>query len=99
MAEKVPHPRRCVARRESNYKNVMRPTRWGSPYRIEDDAPATRLRVLARYRKWLDGKLRDDPEFLEPLRGYNLGCTCARELPCHADILLERLYGRGARTR
>ena len=42
----------------------------------------------------LDRKLREDPGFLEPLRGNNLGCTCPPALPCHADILLRKLYGR-----
>ena len=43
-----------------------------------------------------------DPDpviFLEPLRGYHLGCTCAPELRCHVDILLRRLYGGSARRQ
>jgi len=36
-------------------------------------------------------KLRDDPRFLEPLRGFVLACWCPVELGvrCHADIILE----------
>jgi hypothetical protein len=34
----------------------------------------------------------EDPDFLEPLRGHNLGCFCSLDLPCHADVMLEFLY-------
>lgn len=95
MPTKVARPRRLVARRDRNYRNVMRPTRWGNPYPIGERM--TRERSIALYREWLRGRLRDDPEFLEPLRGYHLGCTCAPGLECHADVLLEALYGRGSR--
>jgi len=91
---KVHKPRRVVARRDRGYKSVMRPTRWGNPFRVDPDDPASRARALRLYEEWLDRKLREDPAFLEPLRGYNLGCTCAPALACHADILLRRLYGR-----
>jgi hypothetical protein len=96
MAVRVPKPRRCLARRERNYKNVMRPTRWGNPYPLDEAQGMTRARSLALYAQWLERKLRADPDFLEPLRGYNLGCTCPPELPCHADVLLRRLYGAPA---
>jgi hypothetical protein len=93
MPTRVPHPERLVARRDRNYKLVARPTKWGNPF------PLPRYTIdeaLARYRVWLDQKLREDPQFLEPLRGYNLGCFCAQGAPCHAEILLERLYGERA---
>jgi hypothetical protein len=44
------------------------------------------------YRCWLDQRLKEDPDFIEPLRGYNLGCFCPPELACHADVILEFLY-------
>ena len=90
MATRVKSPARRVARRERNYKLVARPTRWGNPYKIEEHG---RERALSLYEAWLDRKLRSDPQFLEPLRGYNLGCFCPRGAACHADILLKRLYG------
>lgn len=99
MASKVESPRRCLARRERNYKSVMRPTRWGNPYKLDDDAGMTRERSLGLYEKWLEKKLRVDPEFLEPLRGYNLGCTCQPGLACHVDILLRKLYPRRRSAR
>lgn len=98
MPTAVPHPRRLVARRDRNYKNVMRPTRWGNPFPIDEAGRMTRKRSIALYRRWLKEQLRRDPEFLEPLRGYHLGCTCAPGLECHADVLLEALYGRGGRA-
>jgi len=93
-AVKVRHPRRVVARRDRGYRSVMRPTRWGNPFRLDPGDPGSRDRALRKYERWLDARLRADPDFLEPLRGYNLGCTCAPHLACHADILLRRLYGR-----
>lgn len=30
---------------------------------------------------------------IEPLRGHDLVCWCAIGQPCHADVLLELLYG------
>ncbi|MCC6405703.1 MAG: DUF4326 domain-containing protein [Planctomycetes bacterium] len=90
MPTRVKKPRRVQARHASNYRLVARPTRWGSPFRLEDHG---RERTLALYAKWLDGELAKDPDFLEPLRGYNLGCFCSPDQPCHADILLRKLYG------
>jgi hypothetical protein len=98
VATPVPDPRRLVARRDRNYKSVMRPTRWGNPYPVDEAAGTTRERALALYREWLARRLREDPAFLEPLRGYHLGCTCAPELACHADLLLEALYGPRRRS-
>lgn len=93
MATPVPEPKRVVARRDRNYKSVMRPTRWGSPYPIDESKGMTRERSLALYERWLAERLTENPQFLEPLRGFNLGCVCSRELACHVDILLRRLYG------
>lgn len=85
-------PRRLQARHDRNYKLVARPTRWGSPYKLEDHG---REKTLALYERWLDARLAKEPDFLEPLRGYNLGCFCAPSQSCHADILLRKLYGAG----
>ena len=92
---KVRNPRRVQARRDANYKAVHRPTRWGNPFPIDPKDPAARRRSLARYERWLAERLEEDPDFLEPLRGYRLGCFCAPELPCHADVILRALYGSG----
>jgi hypothetical protein len=91
LPTKVPHPARVQARRAANYKAVHRPTRYGNPFPITATTP--RDHSLALYAQWLDDRLARDPAFLEPLRGFNLGCFCAPNEPCHADILLARLYG------
>jgi hypothetical protein len=90
MPTKVKNPKRVQARRARNYKAVHRPTRWGNPFPLDAQG---RARCIALYEKWLDRKLREDPDFLEPLRGYNLGCFCAPGLLCHADVIIRRLYG------
>ena len=92
MVTKSKRPHRVQARRAANYKAVHRPTRWGNPFPIT--ATRTRAQSLRRYTAWLRAKLARDPHFLEPLRGYDLGCFCALDVPCHADIILERLYTR-----
>jgi hypothetical protein len=89
MPTRVPNPRRVQARHARNYRLVARPTRWGSPFRIEEHG---RERTLALYEVWLDEQLALDPSFLEPLRGYDLGCFCPPDEQCHADILLRKLY-------
>jgi hypothetical protein len=87
----VRKPRRVVARRDADYRAVHRPTRWGNPFSLSTNS---REESIARYERWLDEMLKDDPEFLEPLRGYNLGCFCSLDVACHADVILRRLYGR-----
>ncbi len=93
MGRKAREPKRVVARRARGYKAVHRPTRWGNPYSVDAYG---RARAMQLYEKWLDRKLKEDPEFLEPLRGYDLGCSCAPDLVCHADIILRKLYGTGS---
>jgi hypothetical protein len=68
---------------------VGRPTRWGNPFVVGIDGDLDE--VMTKYRDWLQKKLEDDPNFLEPLRGKNLACWCPLDRPCHADILLEFL--------
>ena len=93
MPTPVDRPKRLRARRDRNYRNVMRPTRWGNPFPIRPKGTYDRAESIRLYEGWLVEQLAEDPEFLEPLRGYNLGCTCASELPCHVDVLLRHLYG------
>jgi hypothetical protein len=68
---------------------VARPSRYGSPFKIGKDG--TREQVLAKYEAWLDQKLKEEPSFLEPLKGKNLVCYCPLDLACHADIILKKL--------
>lgn len=93
MPERVARPARVRARRARNYKSVMRPTRWGNPFVLQPGGPYTRAESLERYERWLQERLDADPSFLEPLRGFHLGCACPPQLACHADVILRHLYG------
>lgn len=66
--------------------NIMRPSKWGNPYRIGPHG--NREQVLALYRTFLARR----PDLIEAakreLRGRDLVCCCA-PLACHGDILLD----------
>ncbi len=69
-----------------NSIRVARPSKWGNPYRVGDYFKEESIRL---YRKWLANKLDDDPHFLDPLKGKNLGCYCEVDELCHTDVILE----------
>ena len=47
--------------------------------------------ALYLYTNWLEEKLRENPHFLDELKGKDLMCWCPLTKPCHVDILLEYL--------
>jgi hypothetical protein len=59
-------------------------------------SPASIELCLDLFTAWLLARLGEDPGFLEPLRGKNLGCWCKLVQPCHADILLRVANGMPA---
>ena len=65
---------------------VGRPTKWGNPYKLTD-----RAATVKAYEIWLRERLREDPHFLDELKGKDLACWCSLDEPCHADILLKVL--------
>lgn len=71
-----------------NGKRVTRPSRWGNPFRIGHEA-ADAAEAVAMFRD----HLQQQPELVEraqrELRGFDLGCTCPLDQPCHADVWLE----------
>ena len=71
-----------------NTKLVSRPTKYGNPYNLRDYDRKTALRLFAEY---LDGVLKNDPTFLDELRGHDLACSCKLEEECHADIIIRRI--------
>jgi len=78
-----------------NGRYVGRRTRWGNPYEVGNkEGEYTLSEALERYEAWLDGKLAEDPSFLDPLVGKDLACWCHLNEDCHADILLRRLRER-----
>lgn len=74
---------------------VGRPTKFGNPYRVGRNMPASDC--VQFYREWLQGKRynQNTPNALdvESLRGKDLACWCPLGQPCHADVLLELANG------
>jgi len=87
-----PGPKRIQHRRGKalppNTKYVGRPTIWGNPYKVAEHGREKALRLYAGHLQKL---YEETPEFIEPLRGYNLACYCPLHEECHADILVECL--------
>lgn len=65
---------------------VGRPTKWGNPYPEKKHGLEKSLDL---YAAWLGEQIRNNPEFLYPLKGKNLACFCSLNKPCHADIILD----------
>jgi Domain of unknown function (DUF4326) len=81
-------------------KCVTRGTQWGNPYKIgkEYNDPfkggvfrVTRENCLELFEIYAKEMLATFPDWLEPLRGYNLACFCGSGSPCHRDVLLRLL--------
>jgi len=69
---------------------VDRGTKWGNPF-ISGDGPlsdGTRGEVCDLFEKYAEWRLTIQPDWLDELRGKNLGCHCA-PLRCHAETLLR----------
>jgi hypothetical protein len=66
---------------------VGRPTKWGNPYKLSEYGYA----CLQMYEDWLRQQLKNNPSFLEPLRGKDLACWCPLDKPCHVDIIMKLL--------
>lgn len=95
--------RRKGWRMPPNTVKVDRTTKWGNPFRVDDNWNAAG--VVAAFRLWL----LLSPNFSTPwpdrrqrlldrlseLRGKNLACWCPTGQPCHADVLLELANGGG----
>lgn len=72
--------------------NVLHGWHWPRDGRWVDGSTVTtfdRHAAVVAYRGWLAQQLREDPLFLEPLRGFLLACYCAVDEQCHADVILE----------
>lgn len=65
---------------------VGRPSKWGNPFAIGQHG--NRNQVIAKYRKYLEGRQDLQEAAKVELRGKDLLCFC-HPLPCHAGILLE----------
>ena len=66
---------------------VGRPTKWGNPYKMEDNWN-DREAVVNMYKELLDMNDELANEARAELKGKDLVCYCAPQA-CHADVLLE----------
>jgi len=78
-----------------NTKKVDRSTKYGNPYKVGNKlGEFTRDEALRLYEIYLDFVVSKKLLDIEPLRGYNLACSCKLEDSCHADILLKKLESK-----
>lgn len=88
----------------ANTVYVGRGSKWGNPYRVIRKKSGVyvieRLRVRSHEHKidaikysiefYESRVLRTHPALdLSELKGKDLACWCAEDMPCHGDILLE----------
>lgn len=88
---------------------VARPSKWGNIFKIgstgwrpvddsgvwskEPHPPMTRQDAVDAHRWSTLNKLRDDPHYLDDLRGRDVACWCGLDDPCHGDTYLELANG------
>jgi len=83
-----------------NTKKVDRSTKYGNPYKVGKneeklkEGEFTLEDSLRLYKIYLDFVVSKKLLDIEPLRGYNLACSCKLEDNCHADILLKKLESK-----
>jgi len=72
-------------------RSVARPSKWGNSYMPENYSESERVKMIEKYWDRIQNMNRDRLYnwFIDPLIGYNLGCYCRLDEPCHADILLK----------
>lgn len=45
---------------------------------------------VEQFREYAEGRARRDPDWLKPLKGHDVACTCAEDAEfCHGDVLLR----------
>jgi hypothetical protein len=74
--------------------NVGRPSKWGN-WIARQQALTTGATAVAAFKSWLENEAPDiwKDQARLALRGKNLACWCALDVPCHADILLAFANG------
>ena len=70
---------------------VGRSSKWGNPCSISNMPIWSPYKAVQAYRIWLEAKLKENPHFLDALKGKDLACWCMLGKPCHADVILEKL--------
>lgn len=99
----VPTPKRIQRSRNPGWRKpvgvivVVRPSRWGNPYVVDDSRPDGRQIAVDAYAANIAAAHRIDPGFLPMFRaelaGHDLCCWCPLDAPCHADVLLRVANG------
>ena len=81
---------------------VDRSSKYGNPYSVTinyHDVPGNDLEAQGRreaergmatilFKTYVKERLKNDPEWLAPLKGKDLLCTCPKGQSCHGDILI-----------
>jgi len=67
---------------------VGRPSKWGNPFRMRVFTDSQYKEAVGYFRGYAKDRLKQEPDWLEPLRGKDLVCWCVPH-PCHAEVLLE----------
>lgn len=65
---------------------IMRPSKWGNPYRIGKDG--NREEVLEKFRAYVQRRPDLRAQAKVELKGKVLGCCCKPWL-CHGDVWVE----------
>jgi hypothetical protein len=104
-------PERIQLRRTKGWRKpegaivVSRPSKWGNPWKVGEDAlitwpyyhnvpPVQRVRQVPMTPGLAVELYRiaftpDADAICDELRGHDLACWCPLDQPCHADVLLE----------
>lgn len=61
-------------------------SKWHNPYTVKKYG---REQCLTLYKKYIMAKLANNELSLDELNGKILGCWCATDEDCHADILIQ----------
>lgn len=93
MLKRIQRKRTKGWRMPKNTVSVTRPGKYGNPFEI-GALGITVDNCLRLFEIYVFNRIREEPDFLKPLRGKNLACFCSLEQPCHADVLL-RLANHG----
>lgn len=70
---------------------VDRTTPWGNPFYIGPDGD--RDDVCDNFETYAEQRLKDEPNWLDPLVNKDLACWCA-PLRCHAETLIRLANGQ-----
>jgi hypothetical protein len=71
-----------------NTVSVVRPGKWGNPYRVGHNATDPEAAVRLHWERF-EKLAAEYPHIFDDLRGKNLACFCPLGAPCHADTLLK----------